>query len=42
MKDRFHITYDPKKLTLEEILETIRKHGFEGEVVPEERMKDEG
>jgi hypothetical protein len=41
-KDRFHIAYDPKKLTPEEILETIRKQGFEAEVVPEDRMKDEG
>jgi hypothetical protein len=33
-KDLFYITYDPEKLTVEKILETVRKEGLEGEVVP--------
>jgi hypothetical protein len=31
--DRIHIRYDPQKITLETMLETVRKEGFEAETV---------
>jgi hypothetical protein len=34
-KDLFHISYDPAKLTPEQMLDAIRKQGFEGKIVPE-------
>jgi hypothetical protein len=33
-EDRFRITYDPAKLTPEQMLETVRKQGLEGSIVP--------
>ena len=30
--DLFHVSYDPKKLTLQRILKTIQKEGFQAEV----------
>jgi copper chaperone CopZ len=33
-KDRFRISYDPERVTLERILETIREQRFPAEVVP--------
>jgi hypothetical protein len=32
--DVFSIAYDPKKVSLDKILEAIRLQGFEGTVVP--------
>lgn len=32
-KDLFHISYDSKRLTTDTMLETIRKQGFQGEIV---------
>lgn len=32
-KDLFHISYDPERLTTDKMLETIRKQGFQGEIV---------
>jgi hypothetical protein len=34
-KDLFLISYDPKKLTPEVMLETVRKQGFDGEIAAE-------
>lgn len=33
-KDLLHISYDPKKVTPEGMVETVRKEGFEANVVP--------
>ncbi|MCI0460993.1 MAG: hypothetical protein L0Z62_28940 [Gemmataceae bacterium] len=32
--DLLYITYDPKKVTPEEMLETVQKQGFQGQIVP--------
>ena len=32
-KDLFHISYDPERLTTDRMLETIRKQGFQSEIV---------
>jgi hypothetical protein len=32
-KDLFHVTYDPKKVTPEEMLEAVRKQDLHGEIV---------
>jgi hypothetical protein len=32
-KDDLHLTYDPDKLTPEQVLAEIRKHGFQGSLV---------
>ncbi len=34
-KDDLHLTYDPHKLTPEQVLAEIRKHDFAGTLVPE-------
>jgi hypothetical protein len=34
-KDDLHVTYDPDKLTPEQILAEVRKNGFHGTLVPE-------
>ena len=33
-KDLFHVTYDPKEVTPEEMLEAVRKKDLHGEIVP--------
>ena len=32
-KDLFHVSYDPERIMTERMLETIRKQGFQGEIV---------
>jgi hypothetical protein len=34
-KDDLHLTYDPDILTPEQVLAEIRKHAFDGMLVPE-------
>jgi hypothetical protein len=34
-KNLISITYDPNQLTPEAMLETIRKEGFQGKIVPD-------
>jgi hypothetical protein len=40
-KDLFDLAYDPKKVTRETILQTVRKQGFKGKIIREEK-KNEG
>ena len=34
-KDLLHIRYDPAKVTQKQMLQAIRKLGYEGKVIPE-------
>jgi len=34
--DRFHVTFDLNKVTPEDMLETVRKQGLEGDIVHDE------
>jgi hypothetical protein len=39
-KDLFHIGYDPARVTTDQMLETIRKQGFQGEIVKDTAASD--